>query len=95
MSLDQAAVRRIARLSRIRIDDAEVAQMQGELNGILSMIAELQEVDVTGIAPLAGGADMALRLRADLVTDGGQAEAVLSNAPDREGPFYAVPKVVE
>jgi aspartyl-tRNA(Asn)/glutamyl-tRNA(Gln) amidotransferase subunit C len=95
MYLDQAAVRRIARLSRIRIDDAEVAQMQGELNGILSMIAELQEVDVTGIAPLAGGADMALRLRADLVTDGGQAEAVLSNAPDREGPFYAVPKVVE
>jgi aspartyl-tRNA(Asn)/glutamyl-tRNA(Gln) amidotransferase subunit C len=95
MSLDQAAVRRIARLSRIRIDDAEVAQMQGELNGILSMIAELQEVDVTGIAPLAGGADMALRLRADLVTDGGQAEAVLSNTPDREGPFYAVPKVVE
>jgi aspartyl-tRNA(Asn)/glutamyl-tRNA(Gln) amidotransferase subunit C len=95
MSLDTATVRRIARLSRIRIDDAQTIQMQSELNGILAMIETLSEVDVTGVQPLAGGADMALRLRPDAVTDGGQAEAVLSNAPDRDGPFYAVPKVVE
>jgi len=36
-----------------------------------------------------------MRMRDDVVTDGAQAEAVLSNAPDRDGPFYAVPKVVE
>jgi aspartyl-tRNA(Asn)/glutamyl-tRNA(Gln) amidotransferase subunit C len=95
MSLDPATVRRIARLARLHVDDAQVAQMQGELNGILGWIAQLSEVDVTGVAPLTGAAEMAMRMREDVVTDGGQTEAVLSNAPDRDGVFYAVPKVVE
>jgi aspartyl-tRNA(Asn)/glutamyl-tRNA(Gln) amidotransferase subunit C len=95
MSLDPAAVRRIARLARLRVDDAQVAQIQGELNGILGWIDQLNEVDVEGVEPLTGGAMMAMRLRDDVVTDGDQAEAVLANAPDRDGPFYTVPKVVE
>jgi aspartyl-tRNA(Asn)/glutamyl-tRNA(Gln) amidotransferase subunit C len=95
MSLDPAAVRRIARLARLRVDDAQVAQIQGELNAILGWIDQLNEVDVSGVEPLTGGALMAMRMREDVVTDGGQAEAVLSNAPERDGPFYTVPKVVE
>jgi len=95
MSLDPAAVRRIARLARLRVDDAQVTQIQGELNAILGWIDQLNEVDVTGVEPLTGGALMAMRMREDVVTDGAQAEAVLSNAPERDGPFYTVPKVVE
>lgn len=95
MSLDPATVRRIARLARIRVEDADVARLQGELNGILGWIEQLQEVDVDGVAPLAGAAQMAMRLREDRVTDGGYPEQVLANAPDRVGEFYAVPKVVE
>ncbi len=95
MSLDPEAVRRIARLARLRVDDGQVAQIQGELNGILGWIDQLNEVDVEGVEPLTGGALMAMRLRDDVVTDGDQAEAVLANAPDRDGPFYTVPKVVE
>lgn len=95
MSLDDATVRRIAKLARIRVEDADVARLRGELNGILGWIEQLQEVDVQGVQPLTGAAQMALRLREDAVTDGGNAEAVLSNAPDRAGDFYAVPKVVE
>lgn len=95
MSLDDATVRRIAKLARIRVEDADVARLQGELNGILGWIEQLQEVDVQGVQPLTGAAQMALRLREDAVTDGGIPEAVLSNAPDRAGDFYAVPKVVE
>ena len=49
----------------------------------------------TGVEPLTGGAQIALRMRADAVTDGGILDKVLSNAPDREGDFFAVPKVVE
>jgi aspartyl-tRNA(Asn)/glutamyl-tRNA(Gln) amidotransferase subunit C len=93
--LDNATVRRIARLARIRMDEAEVERLAGELSGILSYVEQLGEVDVTGIAPLSGGAQMAMRLREDAVTDGDKVEAVLANAPDREGDFYAVPKVVE
>jgi aspartyl-tRNA(Asn)/glutamyl-tRNA(Gln) amidotransferase subunit C len=58
-------------------------------------VEQLGEVDVTGVAPLSGGAQMAMRMRDDVVTDGDLAAAVLANAPDRAGEFFAVPKVVE
>jgi len=95
MSLDPATVRRIARLARIHVDDAEAARLANELSGILGWVEQLNEVDVDGIDPLTGGAHMAMRMRADVVTDGGIAEQILGNAPDRAGAFYAVPKVVE
>ncbi len=95
MSLDPATVRRIAKLARIRVAEADVPRLQGELNNILGWIELLSEVDVDGIEPLTGGAQIALRLRADAVTDGNIADAVLANAPDRVGAFFTVPKVVE
>ena len=95
MSLDPATVRRVAKLARIHVEEAELPMLAGELNGILGWIEQLNEVDVDGIEPLTGAAQMALRLRDDVVTDGGIAEQVLGNAPGRAGPFYAVPKVVE
>ena len=95
MSLDPEAIRRIARLARIRLDESQIPRMQADLNGILGWIEMLNEVNVEGVAPLAGGSAVALRLRADAVTDGGMADTVLANAPDRAGDFFAVPKVVE
>lgn len=95
MSLDPATVRRIAKLARIRVEELQLPQLQAELNGILGWIEQLNEVDVDGVEPLSGGAQMALKLREDAVTDGGIVELVLANAPDRAGDFYAVPKVVE
>jgi len=94
MSLDPATVRRIAKLSRIRLSDDQVAPLQAQLNSILGWIDQLNEVDVDGVAPLTG-TDMAMRLRDDAVTDGGIADGVLANAPDRAGMFFTVPKVVE
>jgi aspartyl-tRNA(Asn)/glutamyl-tRNA(Gln) amidotransferase subunit C len=95
MSLDAATVRRIASLARIHVEDAEVATLQTELNTILGWIEQLNEVDVEGVEPVTGAAQMALKMRDDVVTDGGYPEKVLANAPDRVGNFYAVPKVVE
>jgi aspartyl-tRNA(Asn)/glutamyl-tRNA(Gln) amidotransferase subunit C len=105
MSLDHATIRRIASLARIRVEEHEVENMCHELNGILGWIEQLNEVDVTGVAPLTGAANtgsantgsanMAMAMRADVVTDGGYADKVLSNAPERIGDFYVVPKVVE
>lgn len=95
MSLDQATVRRVAALARLHVEEADVVRLQGELNGILGWIEQLQEVDVSGVEPMAGGGASALRWRADAVTDGGMAEKVLANAPDREGQYFGVPKVVE
>ncbi len=71
------------------------APLQAELNGILGWIEQLNEVDVDGVEPLTGAAQMALKMREDVVTDGGYPEKVLANAPERAGDFFAVPKVVE
>ena len=95
MSLDPATVRRIAKLARIHVEEWQVAALQGELNGILGWIEQLAEVDVDGIEPLTGGAQMALRMRQDVVTDGDLRADILANAPDRAGDFFSVPKVVE
>lgn len=95
MSLDTATVRRIAKLARIRVEETEVATLQTELNAILGYVEQLNEVDVAGVIPLSGGAQMAMRLREDVVSEGEMAEQILANAPDREGRFFAVPKVVE
>jgi aspartyl-tRNA(Asn)/glutamyl-tRNA(Gln) amidotransferase subunit C len=95
MSLDTATVSRIAKLARIHLEPGEAETLRGELNQILGYVEQLNEVDVTGVEPLSGGAVMALRLREDVVSDGGIAEAVLANAPDRMGMYFAVPKVVE
>jgi len=95
MSLDPATVRRIAKLARIRVEETDVPRLQGEMNAILGWIEQLGEVDVEGVAPLTGGAQIALRMREDAVTDGDRLEAVLANAPDRVGAFFTVPKVVE
>jgi len=95
MALDHATIRRIATLARIRVEEADIPRLQGELNGILGWIEQLNEVDVEGIEPLTGAAHMALKMRDDVVTDGGYPEKILANAPDRAGAFFAVPKVVE
>ena len=95
MALEPATVRRIAKLARIRIEEAEIPVLAQELNGILFYVEQLNEVNVEGIEPLSGGAQMAMRLREDVVTDGGIPEEILANAPDRSGDFFAVPKVVE
>jgi len=98
MSLDTATIRRIAALARIRMEDHEIVQAQSEINGILGWIEQLQAVDTDGVEPMAGGSAVALvaaPLRADTVSDGDRADAVLANAPDRQGAYFAVPKVIE
>lgn len=95
MSLDPATVARIADLARIRVPQDQLEALGRELSTILGWIEQLNEVDVDGVAPMTGVGDFALPMRADVVTDGGAPEAVLANAPDRSGNFFAVPKVVE
>ena len=99
MPIDEATIRRVAKLARLHVPARDEAALAQEIGGILGWIEQLNEVDVTGIDPLTGAAQMALRLRPDVVTDGGITDQVLANAPDRgpgpNGPFYAVPKVVE
>ena len=95
MSLNREDVRRISFLARIRSDDSELDSLSVELNDIIGWVEQLSEVDTDGVAPMTSVADMKMAKRTDSVTDGDVLEKVLTNAPDRVGDFYAVPKVVE
>ena len=95
MSVDQATVRRIATLARIAVADEELPHLQGELNAILRFVAELDEVDVSGVAPMTSVTPMALPLRQDEITAGGIPDEVLRNAPASEDGYFVVPKVIE
>ena len=95
MSVDTATVRHIAKLARIAVSDAEVEALVPELNNILGWVEQLQEVDVTGVEPMTAVIPNRLRMRDDLVTDGGIRDQVLANAPVAEHGFFAVPKVIE
>ncbi len=95
MQVDQATVRRIARLARIEVTDGEARALEGELSGILAWIEQLDEVDTRAVEPMTRVVAMTLRQRSDEVTDGGIPEQVLANAPESEGGFFVVPKVVE
>jgi aspartyl-tRNA(Asn)/glutamyl-tRNA(Gln) amidotransferase subunit C len=95
MSVDATTVKRIARLARIRIDESEVEKYQSEINGILGFVAQLDEVDVSGVEPMTSVTPMSLRRRVDEVSDGGYPEQIVKNAPLSEDNFFLVPKVVE
>ncbi|WP_018265178.1 Asp-tRNA(Asn)/Glu-tRNA(Gln) amidotransferase subunit GatC [Methylosinus sp. LW4] len=95
MSVDQATVRRIAHLARIAVEDQEVERLGAELNAILDFVAELSSVDVEGVEPLTSVLPMQMKKRQDVVTDGGFADAILANAPEKDDQYFVVPKVVE
>ena len=95
MSVDTETVRRVARLARIAVTDAEAEALRSELNTILGFVEQLNEVNVEGVEPMTAVVAVPMKKRADGVTDGDKAAAVLANAPAREGDFFVVPKVVE
>ncbi len=95
MSVDAATVRRIAHLARIAVAEHEVEHLRGELNAMLAFVEQLSEVNVEGVEPMTSVTPMVMKKRADEVTDGGNADAVLQNAPARQDHYFLVPKVIE
>ena len=95
MSVDSATVKRVARLARIKVSDEEAEALRGELNTILGFVEQLNEVDVSGVEPMTSVLPMAMKKRADAITDGGKTAEILANAPSAEDGYFLVPKVVE
>ncbi|MEP3653818.1 MAG: Asp-tRNA(Asn)/Glu-tRNA(Gln) amidotransferase subunit GatC [Litorimonas sp.] len=88
-------VKKIARLSRLHVEDEACGPIAQDLNGILAWIEQLGEVDVEGVEPMTSAVDMPAPLRADAVSDGGKREDVLKNAPKSDDGFFVVPRSVE
>lgn len=95
MSIDRATAAKVAKLARIRVEEADLPALADEFNAILGFIEQLQELDVSDVEPMVSVTPMRLPRRADVVNDGDQQARVLANAPDAREGFFAVPKVVE
>ncbi|WP_050523386.1 Asp-tRNA(Asn)/Glu-tRNA(Gln) amidotransferase subunit GatC [Pseudorhodobacter wandonensis] len=95
MSIDIDTARKVAKLARIRVEEADLPALATELSGILGFMEQLNEVDVEGIEPMTSVTPQRLKRREDVVTDGNIQEQILKNAPDAREGFFAVPKVVE
>ena len=95
MSVTKDDVRKAARLSRIAVPEERLEEMDGELNGILGWIDQLNEVDSEGVEPMTSGVATKLLMRDDVVTDGNIQGQILANAPSSADGFFVVPKAVE
>jgi aspartyl-tRNA(Asn)/glutamyl-tRNA(Gln) amidotransferase subunit C len=95
MSVDAATVRRIAHLARIAVAEDEVEHLRGELNAILAFVEQLSEVAVAGVEPMTSVTPMDMKMRTDVVSDGGIAEQIVQNAPETDDNYFLVPKVIE
>ncbi len=95
MAIDKETVKKVAFLSRLKIDDDKIEAAEQEFNKILSWIEQLNEVDTDNVEPLVSVNDSHISCRDDKVTEGNQAAAVLANAPQAEYGYFVVPKVVE
>ena len=95
MAIDAATVRKVARLARIAEPEDRIEPLARELSGIMDWIEQLAQVDTDGVQPMTSAVAVAAPMRDDVVTEGGDAARVLSNAPKTVGGFFVVPKVVE
>ena len=95
MSLGPTEVAKIAHLARLAIREKDAPAYARNLSAILDLVAQMNAVDTTGVAPMAHPLDMAQRLRADAVTEVNQREHFQVIAPRIEAGLYLVPKVIE
>lgn len=95
MALTLNDVEKIARLSRLYLDDGEKAQTLQELNDIFAMVEKMQSVNTDGIEPMAHPHEAALRLREDKITETDRAAEYQAVAPEVRSRLYIVPQVIE
>lgn len=95
MAVDNDTVRRIAFLSRLKVEPDKLEETKVEFNKILNWVEELGEVNTDNVEPLVSVNSESLTLREDEVTAGHISQEILKNAPTQEFGYFVVPKVVE
>lgn len=93
--MDKQTVQKVAKLARLKINDDRAEALAKDLSGIFKWIAQLDEVDVTGIEPMTSVSGQQAYRRPDVVNDGNKRDDILANAPEEAEGFFVVPKVVE
>ncbi len=94
MSLDRQQVHKVAHLARLQLTPEEEEKFSTQLSSILDYFEQLSELDVTDVQPTTRAIEVSNVVRLDQHHPSTQREAILDGAPDREGEFFKVPKIV-
>ena len=95
MPIDKNQVKKVAKLSRISLDDKKLESLSKDLVSILSFVEELKKLDTKKTEPLTSIVDKTLEPREDKINDGKIKDQILKNSPNKNDEFFIVPKVVE
>ena len=95
MSIDKNQVKKVAKLSRISLDDKNLESLSNDLASILKFVEQLNKLDTNKIEPLNSIVNKTLEPRKDKINDGKIKEEILKNSPDKNEDFFIVPKVIE
>jgi len=95
MSIDKNQVKKVAKLSRISLDDKKLESLSKDLVSILNFVEELNKLDTKKTDPLTSVIDKTLEPRKDQILDGKIKDQILKNSPDKNEEFFIVPKVIE
>jgi aspartyl-tRNA(Asn)/glutamyl-tRNA(Gln) amidotransferase subunit C len=93
--IDEAQVRKVAKLARLELTDAEVGQFSGQLSAILDYVEKMNELDTGAVEPLAHCLPISNVFREDHVKKSLGTEKALANAPQTDGEFFKVPKILD
>ncbi|MHC4664590.1 MAG: Asp-tRNA(Asn)/Glu-tRNA(Gln) amidotransferase subunit GatC [Planctomycetota bacterium] len=93
--IDAEQVRRVAKLSRLELTEAEVEEFSGQLNAILEYMEKMNELDTSSVEPLAHCLPVSNVFREDVARESLGTEKALANAPDKDGEFFKVPKILD
>jgi aspartyl-tRNA(Asn)/glutamyl-tRNA(Gln) amidotransferase subunit C len=93
--IDSQQVRKVAKLARLDLTEAEIEEFTGQLGAILEYVEKMNELDTVTVEPLAHCLPIHNVFRADEVRESLGTEQTLANAPQRDGPFFKVPKILE
>jgi len=93
--IDQSQVRKVARLSRLELTEAEVEEFTGQLSAILDYVEKMNELDTDNVEPLAHCLPVSNVFREDCAEESLGTEKTLANAPQRDGEFFKVPKILD
>ena len=94
MKIDISEVEQVARLARLKVSPEHATRLMNEMNNILVYMEKLNELDTSGIQPMAHPLTLATPYREDRAKDSLDPEKSLANAPAKDGSFFLVPKVI-
>jgi aspartyl-tRNA(Asn)/glutamyl-tRNA(Gln) amidotransferase subunit C len=93
--IDEVQVRKVAKLSRLELTDAEVEEFAGQLSAIIDYVEKMNELNTDDVEPMAHCLAITNCLREDVVKESLSVEQVLLNAPQHDDEFFRVPKILD